>query len=363
MTPLLFQPIELRGLTLSNRVIIPPMTQYSADEGVAGDWHLMHLGQFAVGGAAMVYTESTYVEPHARNHPACLALYTEEQAQGLSRVLDFVHNNSDAKFAVQLCHAGRKAAHKPLWDGGGPLEDDDRFQTYAPSEIPLKDGFPVPKEMTVAQIQDAIGHFEIAAGNAQKAGADCIELHGAHGYLVHQFLSPLSNQRSDQYGGSLENRMRFGLELFESVRAVWPEDKPIGIRISATDWVDGGWDVESSIAFGKALDQLGCDYVHVSSGGNSPLQQITPGPGYQTVFASAIRENVSMKVITVGQIANGAQAETMLRLGAADIVAVARRALYNPRWVWQAAQDLGYDLTYPKQYEKAHPKLQQGTMP
>ena len=363
MTPLLFQPIELRDITLINRVVLPPMTQYSAKDGVASDWHLMHFGHFAVGGYGMVFTESTYVEAHARNHPDCLALYTDAHEAGLQKVIAFVHANSDAKFCVQLCHAGRKAAHKPLWDGGGPLEGDDLFPTYAPSAIALKEGFPIPREMSVDDIQSAIDAFQGAARRADAAGAGCLELHGAHGYLVHQFLSPISNQRADHYGGSLQHRMRFGLELFEAVRAVWPAGKPMGLRISATDWVEGGWDVASSIAFAKALEALGCDYLHVSSGGNSPLQKIEPGPGYQTVFANAIRAEVAMKIITVGQIVNPHQAETMLRLGAADIVAVARQSLFNPRWPWHAAKELGVDLTYPKQYEKAHPTLWRGTMP
>lgn len=363
MRPLLFEPLEMRGLTLSNRIVVPPMTQYSAKEGVAGDWHLMHLGQLAVSGAAMVFTESTYVEPHARNHPNCLALYTDEQAKGIARVIDFIHENSAAKFCIQLCHAGRKAGHKPLWDGAGPLDEQDRFQTYAPSEIPLKEGFPVPMEMTLSQIQETIGHFVSAAKRAHKANADAVELHGAHGYLIHQFLSPLSNQRTDAYGGTLQNRMRFGLELFEAVRAVWPDEKPMGIRISATDWVDGGWDLEQSIVFAKQLEALGCDHIHVSSGGNSPNQKIPVGPGYQTVFSAAIREHVSMKVITVGMIVNGHQAETMLRLGAADAIAVARYHLHDPRWTWRAADDLGVDLEYPKQYERAHPKLLKAAPP
>ncbi|NOD85900.1 MULTISPECIES: NADH:flavin oxidoreductase/NADH oxidase [unclassified Ruegeria] len=363
MKPLLFEPLEMRGMTLSNRIVVPPMTQYSANDGVAGDWHLMHLGQFAVSGAAMVFTESTYVEPHARNNPACLALYSDQQAEGLGRVIDFVHANSDAKFCVQLCHAGRKAGHKPLWEGAGPLNEEDRFQSYAPTALALREGFAVPQEMSVDRIQDTIGHFVAAARRANEAGADALELHGAHGYLIHQFLSPLSNQRGDKYGGALENRMRFGLELFEAVRAEWPDDKPMGIRISATDWVEGGWDIEGSVAFAKELDRLGCDHIHVSSGGNSPLQKIPVGPGYQTGFAAAVRQSVSARVITVGQIVNGHQAETVLRLGAADLVAVARRHLHDPRWTWRAAEELGVDLTYPKQYERAHPDVLKGPPP
>ncbi|WP_136443881.1 NADH:flavin oxidoreductase/NADH oxidase [Pacificoceanicola onchidii] len=357
MKPLLFDPLEMRGLTLTNRIVVPPITQYSAADGVAGDWHLMHLGQFAVSGVGMVFSESTYVEPNARNNPACLALYSDEQAAGIKRVIDFVHANSDAKFCVQLCHAGRKAGHKPLWEGAAPLDEEDRFQTYAPSAVPLKEGFPVPEEMSVSRIQDAIAFFVAAARRADQANADALELHGAHGYLIHQFLSPLSNRRTDRYGGSLPNRMRFGLELFEAVRAEWPDDKPMGVRISATDWVDGGWDIDGSIAFAKELDRLGCDHIHVSSGGNSPLQKIPAGPGYQTGFAAAIRENVTAKVITVGHIANGHQAETILRLGAADVIAVARRHLHDPRWTWRAAEELGAELTYPKQYERAHPSI------
>ncbi len=360
---MLFEPLELRGLTLPNRVVLPPMTQFSAIDGVAGDWHLMHLGQFAVSGVGFVFTESTYVEPHARNNPACLALFSDDQVRGLGRVVDFIHSNTEASFCVQLCHAGRKAGHKPLWEGAGPLEAAQRSETFAPSPLPVRDGFPIPTELSASQITDIIESFVDSAKRANAAGADAIELHAAHGYLIHQFLSPISNIRQDKYGGSLQNRMRFGLELFEAVRAEWPDEKPMGIRISATDWVDGGWDIASSIAFSKAVDAMGCDHIHVSSGGVSPLQEINAGPGYQAKFAEAIKQQVTAKVIAVGHITNGSQAETLLRIGAADLVAIGRRHLFDPRWTWRAAEELGVSLTYPKQYERAHPTLKTNAPP
>ncbi len=352
----LFEPIEIRALKLPNRIVVEPMTQFSADDGVAGDWHIMHLGQFAVSGAAMVLTESCYVEAIARNNPACLSLYTDAQEAGVGRIATFFKRYGSAAFGVQLCHGGRKASSKPHWEGGGKLGlDEGGYEAVAPSPVPIKPGWPAPRELSVPEIQAIVDMFAESAVRAARAGCDVIELHGAHGYLIHEFLSPITNRRGDAYGGSLDNRMRFGLEVFEAVRAAWPEAKPLGMRISATDWVPGGWDMEGSLAFAQRLDALGCDFIDVSSGGLSPEQKIESGPGYQTGFAAAIKQTVKMKVITVGQITDPRQAETILRTGQADMIGLARIMLFNPRWPWKAAHELGAEVDYAKQYERAHP--------
>lgn len=361
---MLFEPIEMRELSLTNRVIVPPMTQYSASEGIAGDWHLMHLGGLSVGGPGMVFTESTYVDAGSRNNPKCLALYTDEQADGLKRVADFIHQHSASKFCVQLCHAGRKAGSRELWRGAEPMtEEEGASERLAPSPIAIKEGWPVPREMSQTDINDAIQAFVDATKRADHLGADAVELHGAHGYLVHQFLSPVSNQRSDRYGGSLQKRMTFALELFEAMRSSLGQEKPLGIRVSATDWVDGMWDVNDTIALAQQLESLGCDFMDVSSGGISPSQKITPGPGYQVALAASIKSAVKMKIIAVGEIANGNQAETILRLGSADMVAVGRRSLSDPRWTWRAAEELKIELQYPKQYERAQPEVRRNKHP
>ena len=356
MASLLFSPIDLRSVRLHNRIVVAPMTQFSADDGVAGDWHLMHLGQFAVSGAAMVLTESTYVAANARNAKSCLSLYSDEQERAVARIADFFDTYGDAAFGVQLCHAGRKASAREPWKGGGPLPvEDGGYRAVAPSDVPISEKWPSPTPLTEESIATVIESFASAAERARRAGAKVIELHGAPGYLIHQFLSPLTNRRNDGYGGELRNRMRFALDIYDAVRAVWPDDLPIGIRVSATDWVEGGWSVEETIELARELDGRGCDYIHVSSGGLSPAQKITIGPGYQTKFAAAVKAAVDMPVITVGQISNPHQAETILRTDQADMIALARPMLFNPRWAWHAAHELGEDVPYPRQYDRGHP--------
>jgi 2,4-dienoyl-CoA reductase-like NADH-dependent reductase (Old Yellow Enzyme family) len=356
MTLRLFETLNLRGLTLPNRIVVEPMTQFSAEDGVAADWHIMHLGQYAVSGCGMVLSESCYVEAIARNNPACLSLYSDGQEEAIGRIASFYHRHGSTAFGVELCHGGRKASSKPHWEGGGKLTvEEGGYEAVAPSPVPIREGWPAPRPLSVAEIQSVIDMFVQSAVRAARAGCDVIELHSAHGYLIHQFLSPITNRRGDAYGGSLENRMRFGLEVFDAVRAVWPDDRPLGIRISATDWVPGGWDLESSIVFAKRLDAMGCDFIDVSSGGLSPEQKIETGPGYQTGFAAAIKSEVTMKVVAVGQITEARQAETILRTGQADMIGLARAMLYNPRWTWAAAQELGACAHYPRQYERAHP--------
>jgi 2,4-dienoyl-CoA reductase-like NADH-dependent reductase (Old Yellow Enzyme family) len=356
MSAILFSPLQLRGLTLANRIVVEPMTQFSADDGTAGDWHLMHLGQYAVSGAGLVMTESTYVAPHARNTPMCLSLYNDEQEAAITRIKRFFDRHGNARFGVQLCHAGRRASAKEPWLGGGPrLPSEGGYATVAPSAVPLSAKWPQPRALDAAGLAEVRDAFVSAAQRAQRAGADVIELHCAHGYLLHQFLSPLSNQRGDAYGGTLENRMRFPLEVFEAVRATWPADKPLGVRVSATDWVAGGWDLEQTLTFARALDALGCDFIDVSSAGLSEQQQITVGPGYQVPFAAAIKQAVRMKVVAVGLITEARQAETILMTGQADMIGLARAALYDPRWPWHAAHELNVKLDYPRQYERAQP--------
>ena len=356
MAARLFEPIELRGVRLPNRIVVAPMTQFSADDGVAGDWHLMHLGQYAVSGAALVLTEATYVAAGARNAPSCLSLYSDEQETAIARIAQFFATHGDGCFGVQLCHAGRKASAREPWKGGGPLSvAEGGYEAVAPSAVPLSEKWPAPTPLSADAVPDVIQCFVDAAQRAKRAGAKVIELHGAHGYLIHQFLSPLTNRRNDEYGGSLANRMRFALDVFMAVRAVWPADLPVGMRVSATDWVAGGWSVEETIELARALDARGCDYIHVSSGGLSPAQKITVGPGYQTGFAEAVKAAVDMPVIAVGQISEPHQAENILLSGQADMVAMARPMLFNPRWAWHAAQELGEPMAYPRQYERGRP--------
>jgi 2,4-dienoyl-CoA reductase-like NADH-dependent reductase (Old Yellow Enzyme family) len=356
MTSLLFRPIELRGLTLPNRIVVAPMTQFSADDGVAGNWHLVHLGQFALSGVGLILTESCYVEPTSRNAPSCLSLYNDEQEQAIGVVASFINEFGNGAFGVQLCHAGRKASAKTPAEGGGPkLISEGGYQAVAPSEVPISPDWPTPRALTIEDIKVLMDTFAGAAERVQRSGAGLIELHGAHGYLLHQFMSPISNRRTDQYGGNLENRMRFPLEVFEAVRSAFPTDKPVGIRLSATDWVADGWDVASTVRLSNELKSLGCDYVHISSGGLSPDQSIVDGPGYQTGFAAEVKRNVDIPVITVGQISEPRQAETILQTGQADMVALARPMLFNPRWTWHAAQELGDETFYPHQYRRGHP--------
>lgn len=357
MSVRLFEPLTLRGVTLQNRIVVEPMTQFSAKAGVAGDWHLMHLGQFAVSGAGLVFTESTYVTAEARNAPESLSIYTDEQEAAIGRIVNFFHTHSQAKFGVQLCHGGRKASSRPHWVGGGPLPiTEGGYEAVAPSPIPIKEGWPVPREIAGNEIPAIVEMFRSAAVRANRAGADVLEIHGAHGYLIHQFLSPITNHRKDSYGGTLKNRMRFGLEVFEAVRAAWPHDKPLGIRVSATDWALGGLTVDDVILFATRLDDLGCDFIDVSSGGLTGEQRIETGPGYQTGFAATIKARVRMRVATVGQISSPHQAESILRTGQADLIGLARPVLYNPHWPWMAAEELGVNASYPPQYERARPK-------
>lgn len=353
----LFSPITLRELTLENRIVVSPMCQYSADEGRASAWHLMHLGALSLSGAGMLIIEATAVEPEGRISAADLGLYDDATERALQPVLSAIRQHSRTAIVMQLAHAGRKASTALPWRGGGSIASaDGGWQPLAPSAQPYKDGDEAPLALDSAGLGRVRDAFAAAARRGDRLGLQGFELHAAHGYLLHEFLSPLSNRRTDEFGGSLENRMRFPLQVFEAVRAATPAHKPVGVRISATDWVEGGWDIEQSIAFSRALKQRGVDWITASSGGLSPKQKIALGPGYQVPFAQAIKEAAEVRTMAVGLITEPQQAESIIESGQADFTALARAMLYDPRWGWHAAAALGAELDAPPQYWRAPPR-------
>ena len=360
----LFSPIQLNDLELANRIVVAPMCQYSANEGTMTDWHLMHLGQYAVGGAGLVFVEAAGVEARGRITPGCVGLWSDENEAAMARVVKFYRDYGHAKIGIQLAHAGRKASCDVPWDGGTPLGDNPRaWQTVAPSALPYADGWHRPQALDDAGLAEVKDAFVQAARRAHRAGFDVIEIHAAHGYLLHSFLSPLSNQRDDAYGGSLENRMRFPLEIFDAVTAALPDSYPVGMRISAVDWTEDGLQLDDSIALAKELKSRGCAFLDVSSGGNTPRQEIKVGPGYQTAFAAAIKAQTGIVTMAVGQIREPMQAETIIASGQADMVALARGMLWNPRWAWHAAEELGANAQFPPQYMRTHPSLRGEPVP
>ena len=364
MASALFSPIKLAELEVPNRIVVAPMCQYSAHNGTATDWHLMHLGQFAVSGCGIVFVEASGVEPEGRITPGCVGLYSDENEEALARVIRFFRDYGSAKIGIQLAHAGRKASAKLPWNGGTALTTEEgAWQTVSASAIAYGPGWHTPEALGDNSLGRVKQAFVQSAERAARLGFDAIELHSAHGYLLHQFLSPISNQRTDEYGGSLENRMRFPLEIFDAVRAVWPEGKPLGVRFSATDWIEGGWDIEECVAFAQALEKHGCDFFDVSSGGLAPAQKIRSTPGYQTAFAAAIKQATKTTVMAVGRITQAHQAETILQSGQADMIALARGMLFDPRWPWHAAQELNDSATFPPQYARSHPTLQGEPVP
>lgn len=358
MTSALFQPIRFRGLALENRIMVSPMCQYSAVEGSMTDWHLAHLGMLANSGAALLCFEMTDVEPIGRITPGCSGLYSDANEEALRRVVAHCREHGQAKLAIQLAHAGRKASTTPPWDSGRPLKPDEGgWEPVAPSAVSMGEGELVPRALTLPEIRALIAKFADAARRVARLGFDAIELHGAHGYLLHQFLSPLSNRRSDDYGGSLANRMRFPLEVFAAVRAEFPEDKPVGMRVSCTDWAEGGWDIEQTATFAGELRKLGCDWIDASSGGLVKHQAIPVGPGYQVSFAERIRKDAGIATIAVGLITEARQAENIIAEGKADMVTLARGFLWDPRWAWHAALELGANPRIPKQYLRGRPAV------
>ena len=358
MTSKLFSPITLRGLTLANRVVVSPMCQYASIEGSANDWHLMHLGQFAVGAGGLVITEATHVSAVGRISKHCLGLYSDQNEASLKRVIDFCKRYGVAKFGIQLAHAGRKGSVYRPSDGSKPLTaEEGAWTTLAPSALPFGPGWHKPVAITRSGLAEVKQQFVDSAKRAVRIGFDLVELHIGHGYLLHQFLSPLANQRDDEYGGSSANRMRYPLEVFEAVRAVWPADLPLGVRVSATDWVDGGWTPEETVVFAEALKKLGCDFIDATSGQVDPRQKIPFAPGYNVPFAEKVKRETGMPVMAVGMISNGRQAEEIISSGKADMVAIARAVMDNPHWAWQAARELGAETAYAGQYQRCHPSV------
>ena len=356
MASALFNQVSLRGLRLANRIVVSPMCQYAAQEGCANDWHLMHLGQFSMGAGGLVITEATHVSPEGRISPKCLGLYDDANEAALKRVIDFCKEYGVTAMGTQLAHAGRKAStHVPL-DGGGSLgSDEGAWQTVAPSALAYAEDWHVPAELDRSGLDKVKQDFVAATRRSARIGFDLIEVHAAHGYLLHQFCSPLSNRRQDEYGGSLENRMRFPLEVFEAMRDAWPEDRPMGVRITGRDWVDGGWELDDAVAFAKALKELGCDFVDVTSGALDPRQEITVGPGYQVPFAERVRREADIHTWAVGLITEARQAEQIISDGQADMVALARGMMRDPRWAWHAAEELGADTPWSDMYVRASP--------
>ncbi len=353
----LFEPLSLGEMRLPNRIVIAPMCQYSADEGSATDWHMIHLGQLALSGAGLLIVEATGVSPEGRITPRCLGLYSDDNQAALARVMKAVQAYSPIKMAIQLAHAGRKASSREPWEGGTQIGPDEPrgWQTVSASAVPYTKGDDPPLALDEAGMNKVRQDFVAAAQRAVRLGFDGIELHAAHGYLLHQFMSPLANHREDQYGGSLENRMRFPLEVFDAIRAAVPRHIPVWARISATDWVVNGWDIESTVAISTALKARGCAAIHVTTGGLSPAQAVQMGPGYQVPYARRVKAEVGLPTLAVGLITEPEQAEAIIANGEADAVSLARAILYDLRWPWHAAATLGAKVFAPPQYWRAPP--------
>jgi 2,4-dienoyl-CoA reductase-like NADH-dependent reductase (Old Yellow Enzyme family) len=355
----LFSPINLRSLALPNRIMVAPMCQYSAENGEANDWHFTHINTLALSGAAMFCIEATHVEAVGRITPGCLGLWNDATEAALKPILASVRKHSKIAVAMQLAHAGRKGSSHTPWDGGQQIPiNQGGWQTEGPSAVPHKESELAPLALDapgLARVRDA---FVAAAKRAERLGLDALELHSAHGYLLHQFLSPISNKRTDRYGGALENRMRYPLEVFDAVRAAFPEQKPVGVKVSATDWVEGGWDLAQTVEYAKELKKRGVDWIDASSGGVSPLQKIPLSPGYQVPFAQGIKEATGVTTMAVGLITEAKQAEDIVASGKADMIALARGMLYDPRWGWHAAAELGGQVEAPPQYWRSQPSTQ-----
>jgi len=352
----LFDPLEVRSITFPNRVFVSPMCEYSSTDGFANDWHFVHLGTRAVGGAGLVFTEATAVTPEGRISPEDLGIWKDDHIDMLARIVRFVHAQG-AVAGMQLAHAGRKASTYRPWSGNGAIAESDGGWTnvLAPTAVAFADNYPQPIEMSKPDIAAAVEAFAAAAARARTAGFKVIEIHAAHGYLIHEFLSPLSNQRSDDYGGSFGNRTRFVREIAQAIRRVWPDDLPLFTRISATDWTAGGWDIEQSIELARQLKALGVDLIDCSSGGNVAVAKIPVGPGYQAPFAARIRNDAGILTGAVGMITSPTQAEHIVGSGQADAVLLAREMLRDPYFPMRAARELGQEITWPAQYLRAGP--------
>ena len=357
MTSQLFTPVQMGKRTLSNRITVAPMCQYSAVDGSMGNWHLMHLGSLAISGASMLVMEATGVTPEGRITPYCPGLYSDANEAAMRRVVDFVRSISPVMLGVQLAHAGRKGSSQRPWQGHGPLRaDEGAWTTLAPSTVPLAPGWPAPHAMSKTDMAALKQAFVQAAQRAARIGLDFIELHSTHGYLLSEFLSPLANRRIDEYGGSLENRMRFPLEVFRAIRDVFPADRPVGAKISGSDFVEGGFTPDDAVAYARALKREVCAYVTVSGGGVVLDAKIPVGPGYQVPFAERVKKETGIVTGAVGMITDPQQAEAIIANGQADFISLARAMLFNPRWPQHAAVALGVEVPYPPQYERAAPK-------
>jgi 2,4-dienoyl-CoA reductase-like NADH-dependent reductase (Old Yellow Enzyme family) len=349
----LFEPLTLRSITFPNRIFVSPMCQYSSKDGLPNDWHFVHLGSRAVGGAGMVMVEASGVSPEGRITAWDSGFWSEAHADAFKRIVDFIHAQGSIA-GIQLAHAGRKASAEVPWRGGRVIKEGPHsWTTLAPSAIPFREGDPIPHALTLEEIDEVVEQFVRGAKLALRAGFRVIEIHAAHGYLLHEFLSPLCNVRDDEYGGSLENRMRFTLRVAEACRRVWPEELPLFVRISASDWAEGGWDLEQSIVLCARLKELGVDLIDCSSGGAVAHAKIELGPGYQVPFARAIRERAEIPTGAVGLITDAHQADAILREGSADVVLLARELLRDPYFPLHAAKTLGVDVKWPDQYARA----------
>ncbi len=356
MTSALFSSFKLRGLELPNRIVVSPMCQYMAEDGSATDWHLMHLGQLSMGAGGLLIAEATHVSRVGRISKHCLGLYSDENERALKRVIDFCRQYGVSKLGIQLAHAGRKGSVQSPQEGSKPLTaEQGAWATLAPSALPFGPGWHVPQALTPSGLAEVKQQFVEAARRAGRIGFDLAELHVGHGYLLHEFLSPISNQRNDDYGGSTTNRMRFPLEVFEAVRAVWPQERPLGVRVSATDWMEGGWTPEETVLFARELKRLGCDFLDVTSAHLDPRQKIPLAPGYNVPFAENIRKEADIPVMAVGMITRPRQAEEIVASGKADLVAIARAVMDDPRWAWRAARELGDKTIYPRNYQRCEP--------
>jgi 2,4-dienoyl-CoA reductase-like NADH-dependent reductase (Old Yellow Enzyme family) len=349
----LFTPLEIRSVRFRNRVAVSPMCQYSCDDGFATAWHLVHLGSRAVGGAALVMVEASAVEAHGRISPADLGIWKDAHIESLSHIAPFIKKQG-AVPGIQLAHAGRKASTRIPWEGGTTIPvSEGGWQPVAPSAIPFRDGDAAPAELSRTEIRGIVDAFAAAAHRARTAQFEVVEIHGAHGYLINEFLSPLSNRRTDEYGGSFENRTRFALDVARAVRSAWPDELPLFMRISATDWVEGGWDLDQSVRLSGQLKDAGVDLIDCSSGGVVPYAKIPLGPGYQVPFAERIRSETGILTGAVGMITEPEQADQIIRNGQADIVLLARAMLRDPYWALHAAKALGSEAPVPVQYGRA----------